>query len=60
MRQCPECGSNRVYKCSKLNETTGNTIIWYGCMQCSYNSEECENNTDSGITLMEKWNDLEP
>ena len=59
MRQCPKCGSNKVYKCSKLNKTTGYINIWYGCMYCSYTSEEYPSDTDKGIELMSDWNDLE-
>ena len=58
MRQCPKCGSNKVYKCSKLNKTTGYINIWYGCMHCYYTSEEYPSDTDKGIELMSDWNDL--
>ena len=58
MRQCPNCGSTKVYKCSKLNETTGYINIWYGCRNCSYTSEEYPSDTDKGIELMSDWNDL--
>ena len=59
MRHCPNCGSNRVYKCSKLNETTGYIDISYGCMNCNYTSEICSSDSDKGIQLMKDWNDLD-
>lgn len=58
MRECPKCGSNRVYKCSKLNEKTGYIDIWYGCMNCSNTSDEHRSDTSDGILLMKDWNDL--
>lgn len=58
MRQCPKCGSDRVYRCSKLNEKTGYTEIWYGCMHCSYVSEVHRSDTSDGVLLMSEWHDL--
>lgn len=58
MRECPMCKSNRVYKCSKLNNKTGYIDIWYGCMQCSYISEEEVSDSERGISLMIIWNDI--